>query len=150
MRGKRNVDMPTEWRGLPERLRAATERLRQAHIECRPALEVIATVVDKDVLIYADPPYPANTLYERTARYYSHEMSDDDHIALIAALQAHPGPVLLSGYRCALYDDLLADWRRVDTEARAYRNAIRTESLWMNRVCVERRRDLFSLAGVTV
>jgi DNA adenine methylase len=144
------------WCGVPARIAAVAARLREAMIDCRPALEVLADWQIAEAVVYADPPYPMRTRVGgddpngRWAAYYAHEMTDADHVALIAALNAHPGPVLLSGYRCQLYDDLLVGWERRNKDVRAYRNALRTESLWLNRACVERRRDLFSVAGVTV
>lgn len=150
MRGARNGGgMAADWSGLPDRLRAVIDRLRNAHIECRPAADVIAAT-SKTALIYADPPYPAETLYEQGARYYRHFMSDDDHRALIAALLIHQGPVLLSGYRCPLYDDMLDGWKRVDRDVVAYKGTPRTESLWLNRQAIVPQLPLFAFAGVAI
>lgn len=133
MRGKRSgPGMASEWRNLPDRILAIVDRLRGVHIECRPALDVIAAADDPSILIYADPPYPRGALYERSARYYANDMTDAEHGELLDVLLAHPGPVLLSGYRCELYDGKLEGWRRVDQETLAYRNSERVESLWIN------------------
>lgn len=124
------------WRRVPDRIRAVAERLRNAEIECRPAVEVIARYGSPATLIYADPPYPKST---RNGRLYAQDaMTDADHIALLDALDAHRGPVALSGYHCPLYDDRLAHWRAVETQAQAEKGNTRTEVLWLNRVCVER------------
>lgn len=123
------VQPANTWARLPERMAVAADRLRGVHVECRPAIDVILRNAHTDCLIYADPPYPRSTRYRA---YYRHEMTDDDHRLLLAALMAHPGPVLLSGYRCALYDDLLVHWRRVDRAANAERGRARIESLWLN------------------
>ncbi|HEY0074471.1 MAG TPA: DNA adenine methylase, partial [Abditibacteriaceae bacterium] len=90
--------VPT-WQRLPDRVRLAAARLLNAQIENRAALDVIARHADKDVLIYADPPYHHDT---RQRQIYAHEMNDADHAQLLDALEAHPGPVILSGYHCAL------------------------------------------------
>ena len=37
-------------------------------------------------------------------------MSDADHRDLLDALQAHKGPVVLSGYESRLYKDALRNW----------------------------------------
>lgn len=129
------------WRTIPDRIAAVAERFRDAIIDCRPALEAIAAWCQPDVVIYADPPYPQSALPMNAGasrggerpRYYRHHMSDEQHLALIAALEAHPGPVLLSGYRCPLYDQALAGWRRLDTPSYAYRQGSRVESLWITR-----------------
>lgn len=118
-----------QWRNLPARILAATDRLREAQIEHRPALDIIARYAHTDCLIYADPPYVLRT---RSEKQYQCEMTDADHTALLDALDAHPGPVLLSGYRCPLYDERLGHWRRVDQAALAEGGRRRIESLWLN------------------
>jgi DNA adenine methylase len=122
-------DYAGEWARLPDRLLAAAARLRGVQVECAPALEVIARHAVGDCLIYADPPYP---LSERADRYYRHEMTDDDHRALLDALDAHPGPVVLSGYACPLYDDRLGHWQREEIAATAEGGRARTEIVWRN------------------
>ena len=123
------------WNQIPERIMAAVERLRHAQIECRDALEVISDYARPDCLIYADPPYLLST---RGERQYQHEMEDAQHSDLLNALTAHPGPVVLSGYGSALYDERLIGWRRVATAALAEAGARRTEILWLNPVTVRR------------
>lgn len=148
------------WNNLPDRIALVAERLKHAMIDCRPALRVIADWRHPDTLLYCDPPYvrattqtghngTKNRANERP-RYYAHEMTDDEHAELLAALGEHPGPVVLSGYRTPLYDEALAGWTRVDRAAWAYRGAPRVESLWLSPVAVDRRRDLFTLTGVAL
>ncbi len=134
--------MPVEWANLPDRLLAVVDRLRRVHVECRLALDMISAAADARVLIYADPPYPEGTLYERSARYYTHRMADADHIVLLDALDAHPGAVVLSGYACPLYDERLVGWTRVDRPVLAYRNSPRVESLWLNPAAVSARPQM--------
>jgi DNA adenine methylase len=118
------------WRKLPERLLAVVDRLKDAEIRNRPAIELITYYHYPDYLIYADPPYPLSI---RTAGYYPNEMTDEDHLVLLDALDRHPGPVVLSGYACSLYDERLAHWQRVTTPALAENARARTEVLWLNR-----------------
>lgn len=125
----------TQWRGLPERVQTCAARLLGTHIECLDAAELITRLSGPDVLIYADPPYP-DDVRGRTGsrgRLYREEMQDQEsHLRLLAVLRAHPGPVVLSGYRCALYDDHLPGWKRLDRAAVADGGNERTESLWVN------------------
>lgn len=56
--GTRAKVYPTKlWKKLPERLLAAADRLKDAEIRNRPALELIAYYNTAETLIYADPPY---------------------------------------------------------------------------------------------
>lgn len=117
------------WRQVPPRLRAITDRLLNAEIEHKSAIDLIADYAASDILIYADPPYPLAT---RNERFYFCEMTDADHAALLDALDAHPGPVVLSGYHCALYDERLAHWHTVERKTQAEKGNTRTEVLWLN------------------
>ena len=119
------------WAALSSCIRAAGERLAGVQILCRDAVEVIRAHADRDVLVYADPPYPHET---RTGHglLYRHEMTDTDHEELLEALVAHPGPVVLSGYRCSLYNETLAGWRRVDLRGYAQSHGVTEEVLYLN------------------
>lgn len=137
----------TLWNALPSRILAVVDRLKDAEIECRPALEVIARHRSQNVLIYADPPYPLET--RKGQRMYQHELTDDDHRLLLDALDDHPGPVALSGYACARYDDRLAHWTRLTHVTYAERGNQRTEVLWLNPVAARHRQiSLFTTPGV--
>lgn len=147
--GRGTPEMPTGWRGrvgsltawraLPGALVLVIERLRAVQIECRPALDVITRHHAEDVLIYADPPYPLGL----RRRFYGHEMTDAEHAALLDALDAHPGPVALSGYHCALYDERLAHWRAVEKAVVVEQGQRRTEVLWLNPKITSNAHSLF-------
>lgn len=119
----------TRWSQLPNDICAIVERLRAAQIECKPALDLIQRHNDANTLIYADPPYPRAL----RRRFYEHEMTDTEHIELLNTLNAHPGPVVLSGYRCSLYDDRLAHWQMHEKRMTVEKGEKRTEVLWTNR-----------------
>lgn len=127
----------TLWRQLPQRLSDVVDRLKDAEIECRPAIEVIARYNTPDCLIYADPPYVLST---RTETYYTHEMSDAEHMQLLEVLDAHRGYVVLSGYAHPLYDERLAHWYRVTLSAQAEHGNRRTEVLWLNQKAAQRQQ----------
>lgn len=123
------------WKDLPDRIRATIDRLRDAEIECAPALALIERYKSVDTLIYADPPYVLSTRKGR--KLYRHEMTDADHLALLDTLDAHPGFVVLSGYTCPLYDERLTHWARRTRDVQAEKGQTRTEVLWLNRACVD-------------
>lgn len=112
----------------------AAIRAARPEVECVQASAF--TVLDEldyrtagRVLIYADPPYLHAT---RTSRKrYKHELTDEDHRALLLRLLLSPARVILSGYPSPLYDALLSSWRTVEFQAMS-RGGPRTEKLWMN------------------
>lgn len=121
--------MSHRWLKVPEQLRELAWRLGDAEIEHRDAVEVIARHASADCLIYADPPYPHSV---RTQHMYGFEMTDADHERLLAALLAHPGQVVLSGYANPMYDDALSDWERVTLKPpKVEKGAVRVEVLWV-------------------
>jgi len=81
-------------------------------------------------LIYADPPYPLSVRRTDRVRYHR-ELSDEDHVELLELLSQTAARVMLSGYRCALYDAWLTTWRRIDYQAMT-RGGTVPESLWLN------------------
>ncbi len=120
---------------MSDKILGLVGRLQGVEIEHRPAVNVIERHDTPGILIYADPPYPQKS---RRPRMYQHEMTDADHALLLDALDAHPGPVVLSGYHCAFYDDHLRHWHTREKQAQAEKGNTRTEVLWLNQTCVDR------------
>lgn len=136
--GRQLSDTYEQWQKLPARLAVAAAILSDAEIECLPALTVIGRYATENTLIYADPPYVRETSHGKRKKLYRHEMTDVDHEALLDTLEAHPGPVMLSGYHNAIYDARLSRWRRVEIETQAEKGNTRTECLWLNANCADR------------
>ncbi|KQL17662.1 DNA adenine methylase [Cytobacillus solani] len=124
-------DTAKEWGKLPDKILLVAKRLKEAQIENQPAVKLLERYKRREVLIYADPPYIIET---RTKRHYKHEMSIDDHIELLETLDAHPGPVILSGYAHHIYDERLKHWHRETLDVAAEAGAKRQEVLWVNEV----------------
>ncbi|MDL2318194.1 DNA adenine methylase [Eubacteriales bacterium OttesenSCG-928-A19] len=127
---------PKLWHRLPACIAEVGTRLLDVQIENREATEIIELYDGPDLLIYADPPYVTGT---RTLNgdQYRHEMTDTDHEQLLTTLNSCKAMVLLSGYDCELYRDMLTGWHLETTQARAERAAIRTECLWINPAAME-------------
>lgn len=121
-----------DWRNYPDNVLALTERLQGVVIENRPALEVISQHDQARALHYIDPPYVHDTRQDGNLKNYRFEMDDQQHRDLAAALQAVKGMVIVSGYRCGLYDELYQGWQRIDREAHADGARKRIESLWLS------------------
>ncbi|MGR1580698.1 DNA adenine methylase [Thalassobius sp. S69A] len=118
------------WTTLPETIQISAERMRGVVIEQRPAVQVMQAHDGPQTVHYVDPPYLPET--RDKGRDYRHEMTRDDHVALLSALRSMKGAVVLSGYASTLYDDALHDWRRIEISALADRAAKRTEVVWCN------------------
>jgi len=131
-----------DWVNLPDAHERLIGRLRGIVIENRDAVACMQQHDGPQTLHYVDPPYVHST--RESGKRYAHEMTDDAHQELLSALGQLQGAVILSGYRCDLYDDALAGWRRIDRKAHADGARERTESLWLNRAADV--RDLFSTA----
>lgn len=123
-----------DWMTFPDHLSHIVQRLRGVVIENRDALDVMATHDGDETVHYIDPPYVHSTrgLRER-APAYKHEMTDQQHRELARALAGLRGTVILSGYRCDLYDELFEGWRRIDFMTYADGARLRVESLWISR-----------------
>lgn len=117
------------WNRLPQDLVAAAQRLKGVQIENQPALDVIRKFNHDNVLIYADPPYLLST---RGGKQYRHEMTEQDHVDLLAMLLQHKGPVILSGYPSELYARELKGWHRITRKSYNQNSDPRTEMLWCN------------------
>lgn len=130
VQGRERAYAAKDWSSLPGRVFEAAERLRGVQIECRPATELIAEYNYKNVLIYCDPPYMAET--RSGGAQYKKEMSDREHELLLQQLLRHTGPVLLSGYHSDLYDTMLKDWEHIEFKTYAQSLKKKTEVIWMN------------------
>jgi DNA adenine methylase len=126
----------SDWMNYPAHLRAVVQRLRGVVIENRDALDVMSHHDGADTVHYVDPPYVHSTRGMRTrAPAYRHEMNDQQHRALATHLAGLRGMVVVSGYRCDLYDGLFDGWQRIDASAHADGARDRVESLWLSRGC---------------
>jgi len=111
-------------------LAQAIPGLRPIHGNGIAWLEDAADRLDYETLVYCDPPYLPST----RVRYplYRHEMSEAEHVRLLAAVQALDCPCMLSGYPSTLYDDALASWHVESREVITRGGTLRTEVLWCN------------------
>jgi DNA adenine methylase len=124
---------------IPAIILETAERLKIVQIENRPAVELIERYAANHVLIYADPPYlwETRTFRQHGRKTYTHEMTNDDHAKLLDALDNHPGPVILSGYACPLYENRLKHWTKRTHKTNAECGRERMEALWINPLATE-------------
>jgi DNA adenine methylase len=136
-----------DWANLADAMPALIERLRGVVIENRDALRVSQHHDTDDTLHYFDPPYVHSTRSPKvrgtgtegraTGKAYRYEMTDEDHRALVSALDDFKGMVIVSGYESSLYEELFAGrgWATAKRRAMADGARERTEVLWMNPAC---------------
>ncbi len=172
-RGSRAADMrsyftPTsrKRRGMDEQLSAwlsALDSLPAAHRLLRGAKVWRADAFglierhrnDTGLLMYLDPPYLHAT--RGGSDYYLHELTEADHLRLLALLRDAGCSVILSGYPSRMYDEGLPGWTRLEIRRRSSMaggklKRPKIECLWMNfdpanpRPRVLQQRTLWDLA----
>ncbi len=122
----------TDWANFMDCVDFFIERLQGVIIENKDAIELLKKQDSKDTLHYVDPPYVHITRSSKNPKQYRFEMSDEEHRKLSEALHKMKGKVILSGYDCALYEELYKDWRKESVEALADGARKRIETLWFN------------------
>lgn len=153
----RTQSPPASVFGRLGRFAVCAERLAGTSIEQCDAADLIRRLATPDTVVYADPPYLADTRHSRregsSCGDYRVDMGDPDrHEDLADALLATEATVFLSGYHSPLYDRLYGDWDRIEWQTHAHgSNALRvgrgarTEVVWSNRT-LARQLDLLELA----
>ena len=119
--------------GLPE----IHARLKRVVIFNKAALKVINDNDSVNTLFYLDPPYVTSTRVSKKA--YVHEMTQDDHAALLAELMMIKGKFILSGYDNEMYENArsIGNWTKLETSI--VNNAsskktkdVKKECVWLN------------------
>lgn len=92
----------------------------------------------EDTLIYLDPPYLRETR-KVDGGYAVDNSSQEFHEEVLSVALNAKGKVAISGYPSSLYEEHLADWRRVEWQTKATAGSqkkvgknVRTEVVWMN------------------
>lgn len=117
------------WNELPKTLRVATERIKNAQIEHKDAIELIKSLRGEETFIYVDPPYLLST---RKKYLYNHELDDEYHERLLKVLCDSDCKVMISGYDNDIYNEYLKDWNKLHKNTTAECSVKRTETIWMN------------------
>jgi DNA adenine methylase len=139
----RSTSVPSSIQARIKRFMPAAERLLGCSIECCDAAGLIERLATPDTVVYADPPYLAETRRGRDRQRpgdYLHDMGlAEDHERLAEVLTTTEANVVLSGYPSPLYDDLYSGWWRMDVPVKVHSsNSVtaergdRIESIWCN------------------
>ena len=129
VQGRERAYSLLNWQILPDWVLLAADRLKQAQIECMPAIDLIRRFDYENVFMYVDPPYVLST---RAGKQYKHEMADKDHMELLDVLLDSKAKIMLSGYAHPLYDEKLKEWKRIELKNQSTSGKVTTEIIWMN------------------
>jgi 16S rRNA G966 N2-methylase RsmD len=100
---------------------------------CGCAISLLSNLKLKgDEFIYLDPPYLLESRSHKKALIYEREFSDLQHLQLLKLLKRFRCPVMISGYRSSLYEQVLEGWRVLTYQAITRNGTQATEYLWMN------------------
>lgn len=135
-----------QWKKYPDVIAAVGDRLSGVLIENRPATSVMMQHDGPNTLHYVDPPYLFSVRSRATecigSRYYRHEMTDWQHMDLLACLKNLQGMVIISGFHSAMYAAELADWTEysIDSRGNGRRGTkINREVIWLNPACAQKQ-----------
>lgn len=129
VQGRERAYSLLNWQILPDWVLLEADRLKQAQIECMPAIDLIRRFDYENVFMYVDPPYVLST---RAGKQYKHEMADKDHMELLDVLLDSKAKIMLSGYAHPLYDEKLKEWKRIELKNQSTSGKVTTEIIWMN------------------
>jgi DNA adenine methylase len=104
-------EQASAWLKAIEGLTAVHARLQRVVILNRPAIEVIRSQDGPQTLFYLDPPYLPETRSSGEV-FGKFDMTEAEHEELLEVIQGLQGKVMISGYRCPLYDARLTKWHR--------------------------------------
>lgn len=131
VQGREKAYAVRDWNRLPDRVIWAAERLKQAQIENRPAVEIIGHFDFEKVFMYLDPPYIINSR-KGGGKQYKKEMTDEEHEKLLKTLLNSKAKIMISGYETEMYNDYLHDWTKRTFESCTERGRRTKETVWMN------------------
>lgn len=149
----------SHWLSIIDSLPEIITRLKRVQIECLDALDIIPRYDTEETLFYCDPPYPAETRVD--AKSYQHEMTIEQHAALLDLLKQIQGMVVLSGAHCPLYDETLVSWECFDYDRVKHSSGVCstrrgkgrmlprwTDTVWLNSNASRRRLTIFSALDI--
>lgn len=131
VQGRERAYAVRDWNRLPDRVIWAAERLKQAQIENRPALEIIRRFNCGKVFMYLDPPYVISSR-KRGKKQYRKEMTDEDHEKMLKELVNSKAKIMISGYETEMYNDYLHNWAKSTFDSWTERGKPTKEIVWMN------------------
>ncbi len=120
------------WNRLPNRLTIAAQRLKNAQIDNRPAIDVLQRTDHKEAFHFIDPPYPYYS-FETPKHCYDFSMTDEEHIELIEVLKNLTGKAMITMYQNEIYDQLLDHgYHKIEVNNKDMQKNTKIETVYMN------------------
>lgn len=125
------------WETMINELPQIVERVKSAIILNQPVFDVVKIWDEEDTLFYLDPPYLHETRSDGATSVYEHEMTVEDHIALLGFAKNARGKIIISGYSSPLYNRTLKEWNQkkktmANHSGQSKVKEKRVEMIWMN------------------
>lgn len=125
------------WETMYKQLPLLAKRVENINILNTCFKKVVKIWDNEDMLIYLDPPYLPSTRSEGATNIYAHEMSVDDHVAMLNFAKSARGKIIISGYASPLYNRHLSGWNCYKKDmpnhsSQAKKKDRRVEVLWCN------------------
>ncbi len=125
------------WQTMYKQLPLMANRVKDVTILHVCFKQVVKIWDEEKMLIYLDPPYLPSTRSDGSASIYEHEMSVDDHVAMLNFVKNARGKVLISGYVSPLYNRHLMNWKcskkdMPNHSSQTKKKDRRIEVLWRN------------------
>lgn len=136
--GWRRMTKSENWKSLTAQFKRmdgvlyAADRLRDAQIENKNALDIITEYDSPDTLFYIDPPYVFSSRSSGARKRYKHEVDDKHHHNLAATLKNLKGYAILSGYDSDLYNQLYHGWGVDEKSTTTNGNGQAIEKIWLS------------------
>ncbi len=122
---------PLVWGDLPGRIATVADRLQRVALHCRPAIQIVERFsAYEDAVLFLDPPYPSQSINSRDS--YRVMMSAAEHEEFALLLRECRAAILMTMAPGTLYDRVLGDWHQLPLRVRGLRNAVKTETIFMN------------------
>jgi DNA adenine methylase len=129
----RRGETVSRWNNAIEKLYFVAEVIRSNFQITNYDFSLLIDKIDfPKAFFYCDPPYPkeCRTSFDD----YLYEFTTDQHVLLSERLHNIEGMAMVSSYESDLYNDLYADWRKIEFPIK--KNNIRSgdvkEVIWVN------------------
>jgi len=118
LRGIRPGNSPDKiWQYLPILLKQYQHALQKVELHMLDYHQALIEYDSPNTLFYLDPPYPSEMRSPSCQAVYRHEMTTQDHIALLHRILQLQGQVIISTYNNPLYNQVLSGWSKITKNA---------------------------------